>query len=304
MTLPGTTAQDPHSMENQKCIACGHRAAKLGLATNIFLTLFKGSVGLLAGSKALMADAYHSTADIVNSLIIVLSMKLAKLPPDREHPYGYAKVEFAASIIASLILTIGAVIMFYAGVKCLTDGIHRSPKPISAAASLVAMALNLLVASYTFCPAKRLNSLPLTTSAWDNRSAAYSSIVVVAAVIWSAVGLPALDPAAAIVISLIIVKAQVSIIFEAIQGLMDVGLPEKELFRMYALVREITEIRKVCSIRSRRIGRKFWVDLKILIDSKHTMEDARKIIARAEETVIQRMGNIEKIHVFAEPEGL
>ncbi|MCB4791437.1 MAG: cation diffusion facilitator family transporter [Elusimicrobia bacterium] len=291
----------PAVENSEKCVKCGHKAARIGLAANIFLAIFKGSIGVMANSKALIADAFHSTADIVNSLIIIVSLRLSKRPPDKKHPYGYAKIEFVASIIASLILLFGASLLFYAGMKCLSDGTHRSPKVIGAVASFVATLLNLLVASYTFCPAKRLNSLPLITSAWDNRSAAYSSLVVVAAVIGSAIGLPILDPLATIVISIIIAKAQVSIIFEATQGLMDTGLPLEELQKISLAVKDIREIDKVCSIKSRRIGQKFWVDMKILIGGKHNLEEAKKIIDRAETLVKENIRNLEKIHVYAEP---
>src|SRR5699024_5275975 len=78
------------------------------------LAIIKAIGGLLSGSRALMADALHSTTDIVGSVVILFAVKIANKPPDEVHSYGHGKAENIASIIVSLLLmVVGVEISIY-----------------------------------------------------------------------------------------------------------------------------------------------------------------------------------------------
>jgi divalent metal cation (Fe/Co/Zn/Cd) transporter len=51
-------------------------------------------VGTVAGSKGLVADGVHSVADTFASSFILLALKIAQRPRDKDHPYGHGKVEY------------------------------------------------------------------------------------------------------------------------------------------------------------------------------------------------------------------
>jgi cation diffusion facilitator family transporter len=288
-------------MDKEKCLRCGARAATIALATNIFLAIFKGFIGIVSHSKAVMADAFHSSADIINSLVIILSIKIGSKPPDESHPYGHGKVEFIASIIASSVLMGGACLMIFAAIKCLSIGVERAPSFVAAAAAIVSIMLNILVSTYTFCPGKKLNSLPLITSAWDNRTDAYSSVVVLAGVIGAKVGFPALDPIAAIGIALVIIKAQVGIMTEGVKGLLDASMSKGETKKLINIARRISEVKKVVSIKTRRVGQKFWVDMKVIVDAANSLQKGREIAAAVEEVIKRNAESIASVQVVVEP---
>ena len=48
-----------------------------GLLGNVLLSAGKLLVGILAGSAALVADGFHSTADVLSDIGIMLSLKAA-----------------------------------------------------------------------------------------------------------------------------------------------------------------------------------------------------------------------------------
>src|SRR5690606_5532016 len=81
-------------------------ATWLGIIVNVVLTILKAVGGYLSGSRALLADAAHSASDIIGSIVILLAVKIASKPPDKEHPYGHGKAENIASIIVALILIV------------------------------------------------------------------------------------------------------------------------------------------------------------------------------------------------------
>jgi len=68
-------------------------ATWVGIAVNVILTVAKIVVGVVAASQALLADAAHSAADILASLVALIAIRIASKPPDPEHPYGHGKAE-------------------------------------------------------------------------------------------------------------------------------------------------------------------------------------------------------------------
>ncbi|PGT80642.1 cation diffusion facilitator family transporter, partial [Bacillus sp. AFS040349] len=79
-------------------------AAMIGVVGNIVLAIVKGAVGVIAESRALVADAVHSASDVAGSLAVFIGVRAAKQPPDEDHPYGHGKAESIAAIIVAVLL--------------------------------------------------------------------------------------------------------------------------------------------------------------------------------------------------------
>jgi len=77
------------------------------LAANVTIFLAKLAVGLVSGSKALLAEAAHSLADTVNQLLMLLSLSRSRRPPDAEHPFGHGKESFFWAFCAALLIFAG-----------------------------------------------------------------------------------------------------------------------------------------------------------------------------------------------------
>ena len=91
-------------MKFDYCRECRFQAIGYAIFMNTFLTLFKAAMAWLSGSAALMADAFHSSADVIASSITMLSLKIASQSPDAEHAYGHGKIQFISSAIVGMIL--------------------------------------------------------------------------------------------------------------------------------------------------------------------------------------------------------
>lgn len=53
-------------------------------------------------SVALIADAIHTLADSVTSVVIIIGFKIAKKPSDKEHPFGHGRTESVVTLIVSV----------------------------------------------------------------------------------------------------------------------------------------------------------------------------------------------------------
>lgn len=86
----------------------GKLVSIVGIVVNMFLFIIKFVVGTLAHSVSITGDAVNNLSDAGSSLITLISFKMANKPPDKDHPFGHARIEYiASSIVGFLILLIG-----------------------------------------------------------------------------------------------------------------------------------------------------------------------------------------------------
>lgn len=82
----------------------GRLAGIVGIVCNVLLFVGKLIAGLISGSIAILADAINSISDAASNIVALVGFKLAAMPPDAKHPYGYARYEYLAGLIVSIII--------------------------------------------------------------------------------------------------------------------------------------------------------------------------------------------------------
>ena len=92
--------QDENAAEREKQIV---KTSIVGIITNVVLAAIKAIVGLASNSIAIILDAVNNIADAGSSLITIVGTKLAAKDPDKEHPFGYGRVEYLSAMIISVI---------------------------------------------------------------------------------------------------------------------------------------------------------------------------------------------------------
>ena len=83
---------------------CGMLSGLVGIALNLLLCAGKFLAGLLSGSIAITADAFNNLSDAGSSLITFFGCRLAGRKPDREHPFGYGRMETIAGFVVALLV--------------------------------------------------------------------------------------------------------------------------------------------------------------------------------------------------------
>jgi len=90
----------------------------VSVVVNAILFGVKFWVGMVTGSIALVADAWHTMSDSLTSIFVVFAAKLASKKPDKEHPFGHGRWELISAIIIAFILV-------FIGFEFFTGSIER-----------------------------------------------------------------------------------------------------------------------------------------------------------------------------------
>jgi len=78
------------------------RTLVVALAANGVITAAKLVAGLLSGSTAMLAEAAHSLADSLNELLLGISLRHARRPPDAAHPFGHGRARYLWAFLAAI----------------------------------------------------------------------------------------------------------------------------------------------------------------------------------------------------------
>jgi len=62
------------------------------LVGNSAIAVMKFAVAIFSGSAAMLAEGFHSAADSLNQIMLLIGFKRSARPPDDDHPFGYGKV--------------------------------------------------------------------------------------------------------------------------------------------------------------------------------------------------------------------
>ena len=101
----------------------------------------------------------------------IITVYLAKRPPDKTHPYGHGKTEFIGGVFTGIVLLCGgACVLTSALSHLLQSGPLPKPHFIALVAAVISILVNELLFRWTICAARRVNSAALEAEGWDNRS--------------------------------------------------------------------------------------------------------------------------------------
>lgn len=79
-----------------------YRVTLMGSVINAVLVVFKFVAGILGHSAAMIADAVHSLSDFLTDIVVIVFVRIAGKPADKDHDYGHGKYETLATAIIGL----------------------------------------------------------------------------------------------------------------------------------------------------------------------------------------------------------
>ena len=285
------------------------RITLVGSVGNFILLLFKFFAGIWGHSSAMLADAVHSLSDFVTDVVVIVFVNISSKPKDDGHDYGHGKYEtLATSIIGLALLTVG--------VSLFWDSLHKvfdywvlsepldSPGWIALMAALVSILIKEILFQVTYRVGKRQNSQAVIANAWHHRSDALSSIGTTLGIGGAILLGPAwhvLDPLAAMVVSVFIIKVSLELMIPAINDLLEQSLPKEIENEILTIISENPEVKEPHNLRTRRIGNDFAIEVHIRVDGEMNVRQAHALTKEIESKLYQKYGNTTHVVIHVEP---
>ncbi|MDH5174579.1 MAG: cation diffusion facilitator family transporter [Elusimicrobiota bacterium] len=288
-------------MIKERCLICSRRVEWVILGINLSLFLIKGIFTFISNSRSLFADTLESLANVVITVIVLFSLKIAEKECDGKFPYGYGKVEFLASGIVNLLLLCGAIYFIFVALGQLgLTGPEKPPRLIAIFAATVSILGNWGAFAYGRCVGEKVGSVSILANAWVSYADVATSAAVIIAVVGANLGIVKLDHIVSVIIALIIVKMTGEGIRKAIKGLMDSSSRFEES-KITNLIKNVRGIKQIRNVKTRQVGRKIWVDLKIAISGNCPLKEGLKISQCIKSVLHKRMGNIAEVSIQLVP---
>lgn len=286
-------------------VQAGLRVTWLSVAVNLVLTAAKLATGVLAQSQAMVADGVHSLSDFLTDFAVLAGLRIAARPRDRDHAYGHGKFTpltavFIGIVLAGVGLEIGATAM--RKIFDALNGVAVRPGAAAFWMALVSIAAKEALFRVTLRTGRASGNPALIANAWHHRSDAFSSIAT-AAGIGAAVFLGdnwrVLDPIAALLVCLVLLKTAWTIVRSQIGSLTDQGMGPAVEKEILAIAAAIPGVSAPHNLRTRQVGDTVVIDLHVRVSADMTVATSHAIATRLEDAYAERFGadTIANIHI-------
>lgn len=188
-----------------------------GIVMNLILSLGKMTIGLLTNSHAVMLDSIEGFSDLLSSAFGIFSAKIGSKKADREHPFGYGRMEYLMSILVTIIIIFIGIRSIIESVQAILDP-HDAPDYNLAVILIMSISLiaKLVYGIILRKKGKEINSSSLTISGTDSMGDAFNSAAILAAILIKNIFDIDIEHYLCLVISLMIIYTGVLLLRECV----------------------------------------------------------------------------------------
>jgi cation diffusion facilitator family transporter len=276
------------------------RIALTSVLAAVLITGLKLFVGLQTNSLGLLSEAAHSGLDFLAALLTFVAVRVSDRPPDRDHMYGHGKIENLSAFIETLLLIVTCSWIIWEAVHRLSSGeTHVSASVWSFVVMGIAIIVDISRSRALKRVAIKYKSQALEADALHFASDVWSSLVVLAGLVFVSLGYVWLDAVAAILVAILVLFVSYRLGRRTIDALMD-RVPEGLYEEILGVVREVEGVEDVRSIRIRPSGAEVFVDTTVAIRRTTPFQQAHLIMDNVEQAIRDRHQGVDVV-VHAEP---
>ncbi len=300
----GPPRPETGSTRSARAAARGERATVLGIVASTLLAAVKVFAGILGHSYALIADGIESMLDIISSMVVLGSLRIAAQPANEQHPFGYGKAEpLAALAVASALLAAALGIAIQSIREILTP--HHAP----AAFTLFVLIAVILTKEAMFRVLSRtgaaIGSRAMQTDAWHHRSDSLTSIAAfigISVALIRGEGYESADDWAALFAAGVIAFNGTRLFRSAWIEILDVA-PEPELVeRIRAISAEVEGVVKIDKCRVRKSGLGVFIDIHVVVNGELSVFEGHRIAHEVKDALMDSGEAVIDVIVHVEPD--
>ena len=280
----------------------GQRVAFIASFLTLLLAIAKGTIGYLFNSKILLADAFHSGADLLAIFASGFGLWLAAKKKSAKFPYGLYKAETLVSFLIGIFI-------IWAGIEILKEGwykfFHMTQVQGFPVLPIVISAISALAAYFIARKEKeigeKINSRSLIANAQESFLDIFTSIAVLGGIWLAFLQIPHVEGAIIILISLLIFKLGIKNAWTALLVLMDANLDPELQSEIEKKINEIYGVKGESEIKIRQSGPFKMVECKIQTSPSLPLYQAHGLADKTEKFITKTYKDIESVFIHVEP---
>lgn len=197
----------------------GMLSGVVGIICNLILSAGKFFVGVATSSIAVSADAFNNLSDAVSSIVTLICFKTSGNPADKDHPFGYGRIEYVSGLIVSIAI-------IFMGIEFTKSSVEKIFNPESVSLSLVSVIIllcSLIIKLWLSLFNKKIgniiNSTAMKATAFDSLGDAVITLTILISMAATYFTGVSVDAYTGIIVALFIIFTGISMIKETLSPL-------------------------------------------------------------------------------------
>jgi ferrous-iron efflux pump FieF len=279
------------------------RAALASIAMATFLIALKAYAAIHTSSMAMLGSLADSGLDLIASLIILMGVRIAAAPADREHRFGHGKAEALAALVQVILISLSAIFIGVRSAQRLVTGAQTSNAELGIGVSVVALILTAGLITYQRHVVRKTDSLAIGTDRLHYASdLLLNGSVIVALGLEPFAKVTGADAVFGLLIALWLLWGAWTASSDALAQLMDREWSDDLRERFLAATNEYPELAGLHDLRTRSSGTHHFAQFHVWVPGEWTVQEAHDRLDAVEERLQQRFPGTE-ILIHVDPEG-
>lgn len=272
----------------------------IGIVVNLILVAFKAFVGIVTNSIAITLDAVNNLTDALSSIITIIGTKLAGKAPDKNHPYGYGRIEYFSSvIIAAIVLWAGITAFMESWPKIFTPDVTNYTT-VSLVIVAVAVVVKFVLGQYVKRVGEDINSQALVASGSDAFFDAILSLSTLVAAIISIFFHISLEGILGVIISIVIIKASIDMLRETLDSMIGARIDPEMSRKIKTSILEIPGVYGAYDLSLHNYGPEdMQGSVHVEIDDTLTAIDIQKLSRQISSKIFKEFSIILTVGIYA-----
>ena len=269
----------------------------------MFLIAMKGWASLQTSSMAMLGSLADSSLDLVASIVVLIGVRVAAQPADREHRFGHGKAEAVAALVQVIIISISALFIGFKSIERLIQGAQTSEAELGIGVSAVAMALTVGLIAYQRSVIRRTGSVAIATDRLHYASdLMLNGSVIAALALDQYAGVVGADAVFGLLIALWLARGAWISSSTALDQLMDREWPDELRKQFVEATKDYPELAGLHDLRTRASGTHNFAQFHVWVPADWTVKEAHDRLDPVEEKLQERFPGTE-ILIHIDPEG-
>ena len=285
------------AMKKSKRNNLNYLGGSISILVNALLFALKLWAGIISGSIALIADAWHTLSDSLSSVIVIAGIKLSSKKPDKEHPFGHGRWEQIATIFIGVFLVFVAYEIMKNSVIKFSNQEAADFGIIAILVIIISIIFKELLAQMSFYIGRKTDSPVMKADAWHHRSDSLTSVVLLIGMFlqdyfwW-------IDSIMGIILSLVLFYVSVKIFKNAINKIIGEQIPKDTKTAVCNIIKEKydTEL-NAHHFHFHNYGNHKEITFHIKVKNNLSVEEAHNIAYNIEKEISDKLNISATIHV-------